>query len=135
VDRWRARFVGRRPDGLRDEDRPGRPPPILLDKVEEVDTATLTPPAGAGSAWQQARAECRVRVAGPLSFATPAKREVRGTGTDNPFGMIDDINRNGPAVGGGLAAGLFHRVRHFRLAPLAQAGDHPVDVGGRAVLA
>ncbi|AGK81691.1 IS630 family transposase [Streptomyces microflavus] len=54
VERWRARFITHRLHGLHDEPRPGRPPSIHPDQIEDVVVATLRTSPGADSHWTRA---------------------------------------------------------------------------------
>jgi transposase/transcriptional regulator with XRE-family HTH domain len=55
VGRWRRRFVADRLDGLVDEDRPGRPPSVSVDQIEDVVVATLESTPANATHWSRAK--------------------------------------------------------------------------------
>jgi transposase/transcriptional regulator with XRE-family HTH domain len=55
VGKWRARFLERRLDGLVDEPRPGRPPTISTEQVEDVVVSTLESTPANATHWSRAK--------------------------------------------------------------------------------
>jgi transposase len=55
VGKWRARFVERRLDGLIDEPRPGRPPTVSAEQVEDVVVSTLERTPANATHWSRAK--------------------------------------------------------------------------------
>ena len=55
VGKWRARFVELRLDGLSDDPRPGRPPSISAEQVEDVVVATLESAPANATHWSRAK--------------------------------------------------------------------------------
>lgn len=54
VSKWRGRFIKLGLEGLMDEDRPGRPPSITLERVEQVVVATLEETPKNATHWSRA---------------------------------------------------------------------------------
>jgi transposase len=59
VGKWRARFVASRLDGLDDDPRPGRPPSITAEQVEQVVVATLESTPQNATHWSRAKMAAR----------------------------------------------------------------------------
>lgn len=55
VGKWRSRFVESRLDGLVDDPRPGRPPTVTAEQVEEVVVTTLEQTPANATHWSRAK--------------------------------------------------------------------------------
>jgi len=55
VGKWRSRFVELRLDGLGDDPRPGRPPSITAEQVEDIVVATLEATPANATHWSRSK--------------------------------------------------------------------------------
>jgi transposase len=55
VGKWRSRFIEARLDGLVDDPRPGRPPTVTAEQVEDVVVATLESTPANATHWSRSK--------------------------------------------------------------------------------
>ena len=114
--KWRARFIGRRLDGLNDEPRSGAPPKVTDDIAAQVVAMTLdgSPP---NAAWWSTRSLARTTNPAPFKSGHPcASLKPRAVQSDCPMPGIQKRRRSG--------AGLFRsRWSYSKLTNSARRGQ------------
>jgi len=74
VGKWRARFVEARLDGLVDDPRPGRPPTVSAEQVEDIVVATLESTPKNATHWSRAKMAERSGLYRRRSASRPCRR-------------------------------------------------------------
>ncbi|MFJ9258710.1 IS630 family transposase [Streptomyces bacillaris] len=104
VERWRARFIAHRLDGLHDEPRPGRPPSIRPGQIEDVIVATLQSSPGVDMHWTRALMAQRTGLS-KSTIGRIWKRFDLKPHLQDAFRLSADPRSGARSVG---LAGLFH---------------------------
>ncbi|MFE7868717.1 IS630 family transposase [Streptomyces bacillaris] len=123
VERWRARFIAHRLDGLHDEPRPGRPPSIRPGQIEDVIVATLQTSPGVDTHWTRALMAQRTGLS-KSTIGRIWKRFDLKPHLQDAFRLSADPRSGARCVG---LAGLFHAPPERTVALCVGAGGGSGD--------